>query len=140
VSIELQGFATQQQSVEIARGQISEVQTKLLRTTSEVEATSRGAPSAKASSLNWWLGGALALGAIPLVALPLHALARDGKCAEHAGWQCTERVEFGARSAVMLGAEAAALIAGTTLMIARPFAVGVDVSAERAVIRLRGAL
>jgi hypothetical protein len=117
------------------------VQTKLLRTTSEVEATSRGAPSAKASSLNWWLGGALALGAIPLVALPLHTLAREGKCAEHAGGgQCTERVEFGARSAVMLGAGAAALIAGTTLMIARPFAVGVDVSAERAVIRLRGAL
>jgi hypothetical protein len=43
------------------------------------------------SPLNYIVGGALLVGAIPLLAISLVALARNGDCVEESGGACTER-------------------------------------------------
>jgi hypothetical protein len=143
VSIALEGFAGERQSVEVTRGQLSEVNAKLLRTTADADtdADARDTGKTKASPLNWWLGGALVLGSAPLLILPLRTLARDGDCAErNADGQCTGRVEFTTRSAVLLGAGLAALITGASIVVVQPFTVDVEASPGHALLTLRARL
>jgi hypothetical protein len=133
VALSLDGFAPHQQDVQVARGRVLELDVQL-------ERASGGEPLARRerSPINYIVGGALLVGAAPLLAISLVALARDGDCVERSGGVCTERVRFGARSAILLGAGAAALAAGTYLVLAAPIEVEVRADADGAGVSLGG--
>jgi hypothetical protein len=120
IDLSLDGFAPQQRDVQVARGRVFELDVQLDRA-----AAGEAALRSERSPINYIVGGALLVGAAPLLAISLVALARNGDCVEQRGDACTERVRFGARSAILLGAGAAALAAGTYLVLAAPIEVEV---------------
>jgi hypothetical protein len=138
VNLTLDGFGGQHQSVDVERGRVSEVRAKLVRgADSELFAPA----ATKASPLNWIIGGALVLAAAPALVLSLNTLARDGSCAdEDASSHCTERVQFGTRSAVLLGVGSAALLGGAYFMLLQPLTLQVSASSDHAYVVLRAAL
>ena len=132
VELSLDGFAGQEHRLELARGQVSELHATLAR------AELAGASAAgRASPLNWIVGGALVVASIPALASSLATLARDGDCASTSATQglCTERVHFGTRSGVLLGLGAAALAAGTWVLLAQPFTIEAAVTPDAAMVR-----
>jgi hypothetical protein len=131
IDLSLDGFAPQQREVQIARGRAIELDVQLGRAADGESALRR-----ERSPINYIVGGTLLVGAAPLLAISLVALARNGDCVEQRGGACVERVRFGARSAILLGAGAAALAAGTYLVLAAPIEVEVRADARGAGLSL----
>lgn len=130
LAFELEGFASERRTVELARGSAVELEVQLSRA-----GRSQAAPRSETSPLNYILGGALALGGGTAFAIGLAALLRDGDCTERAAdGGCARRVSFGTRSAVLFGAGVAALAAGGVFLLLAP--IEVEASADPSSARL----
>lgn len=103
----------------------------------EPERASAGPVRTEPSPFNWILGGALAIGGVLALVSPLQTLATEGECVqliEDVG--CFERVQFGPRSAVLLGVGLAALTAAVIVDAVAPIRVAVRADATSATMRL----
>jgi hypothetical protein len=121
LALTLDGFASEQRSIELGRGRMLELHVKLAR----LGLAPAAAGQRKPSPLNWIVGGALVLAAAPALVISLRTLASDGDCARarDASGGCSEEVHFGARSGLLLGLGSAALAAGAYVLIAAPFTI-----------------
>ena len=90
------------------------------------------------SFVNWIIAGGLLAAAVPLIAIPMWTVATEGECVAIDMAGCLERVQFGVQDGVLLGVGAAALVAGVVIAIAQPIQVQVQVSPDRAYLRLHG--
>jgi hypothetical protein len=131
ISVSQDGFATRAMRVEVARGAATDLRVRLARSAPSSRPAQR-----ERSALNYLLGGALLLGAVPMLASSLSTLALNGECAvkRDASGRCAEVVHFGAISGVLLGAGSAALVGGVYLLVAAPFTV--QAQAARGALRL----
>jgi hypothetical protein len=92
-------------------------------------------PSDRVSAWNWVVAGGLAAAAVPALVSSLRTLANDGDIESMTDTTVT-RVDFGARSGVLLGLGIAALAGATYVAAARPLRIDVEASPDHAVLRL----
>lgn len=130
--LSLEGFADAERSVEVKRGRVIDLDVRLVPESGERAAQTSTSP------LNYVLGGVLVLAAVPALGFSIATLAQEGECdVRDAAGICTERVNFGARSGVLLGAGIAALAAGALFLIWQPLEVEVSAGEEGAALGLR---
>jgi hypothetical protein len=128
IEVALDGFEGVVREVHLVRGHAVDLHVALARA-ANAPARTRTEPS----PLNYILGGSLIVAAVPALAISLAALAGDGDCARRgADGGCLERVRFGARSGLLLGAGVAALIGGGVLLFVAPFEIEVQADAQSA--------
>ena len=132
VRFQLFGFATEHRTLAADAGHVTVVTAVLPRVAwrrPALRAAQR--PAHLASPLNYMLGAALVVAALPAIVMPLDALAGAGSCAgQRDGFgRCGETVYFGSRSGVMLAAGVLSLAVGVGLLWATPLSL--DVSASR---------
>ena len=103
---------------------------------------SRDVVHVEPSPLNWIVGGTLVAGAVPALAVALNTAFRQGDCVGmiDAEGRCQRQVDFGARSAVLLGVGVVALLGGGFVLIAQPFEVEVQAGTDHALVQLRGSM
>jgi hypothetical protein len=140
VRVTLPGFRPQTRQVELARGEVRLLDVRLTRAAELPVASEHVRPASAAravSPLNFVLGGALALLALPALVASINTLVNDGQCLESTGRGCSERASFGARSGLLLAAGGVALAGGGYLLIARPFELVAEASPRSAQLELR---
>lgn len=122
-----------------ARGELVEGQPEEEPASTEV-ATAPPPPETRSegSVANWIIAAGLVAAAVPLIAIPMWTISTEGECVAIDMAGCLERVQFGAQDGVLLGVGAAALVAGVVIAIAQPIQVQVQVSPDRAFLRLHG--
>ncbi|MGF1466159.1 MAG: PEGA domain-containing protein [Sandaracinaceae bacterium] len=101
----------------------------------------RAAPVTRSepSPWNYVLAGGLALGGIGALISPLATLAQNGRCVtEILDVGCTEKVRFGARSAVLLAVGSALLVTGVLIDVTLPIRMDVVVTETGGEVRWRG--
>ena len=137
--ITLEGFEPEQQRVQLERGELRTLETRLARAP-HGGLTDRATDGRldEASPWNFVLGGVLALAALPALIEGANGLANDGQCLQQdAAGSCSEVAHFRTGGAVMLAAGGVALAAGAYFLIAQPFRVEAVTTAGGAQLRVR---
>jgi hypothetical protein len=132
--VTLSGFRPDERQIELARGEVHALEVRLMR--AALPATAARAPRA-VSPLNFVLGGALVLIALPALVASINTWVNDGQCLESTSHGCNERARFGTRSALLLVAGGVGFAGGGYLLMARPFELAADVSPQAARLQFR---
>jgi hypothetical protein len=85
------------------------------------------APETSGEVWNWVAGGALVIAGGLMIGSGMRTMAKDGDCVARVGPSgvCTERVEFGARSSILLGAGTLAVAGAIVVVTLEPFTIAV---------------
>jgi hypothetical protein len=155
VEVRLHGYAARTRTVDVPLGEHEEVELDVQLDPEGAPAASRqkpapvtgpepgsappmepeAPPSDRVSAWNWVVAGGLAAAAVPALVSSLRTLANDGDIESMTDTTVT-RVDFGARSGVLLGLGIAALAGATYVAAARPLRIDVEASPDHAVLRL----
>lgn len=138
IRVALDGYAPETRTVVVRPAQEHAVELRLAPPVLD-EAPAEPVTRDEPHFANWLIGGTLALGGVVALISPIHTLARLDECmtVDPSGL-CTEGVQFGAQSGILLGLGLAAIAAGVIWVIAQPITATVEVSPDAARLTLSG--
>ena len=137
VRLEQAGFVAQSARVQLAAGGLSKLRFALLRRNPQATGASQISGDA-ASPLNFVLGGALAIAALPLLIGGANPALNDGQCIASSPARGCEQARLGPREAVLLGAGALALGGAAFLIVAQPLRLQLEAAPHALSLRARG--
>ena len=138
VRVELPGFEAQRRRVQLRPGDVQRLQVALTRPLSAAAArTSPPSGSSAPSAVNFVLGGALALAALPLLISGINPALNEGQCIASTPSGCV-RADMGAPEAVLIGAGVLALGGSAFLFLAQPLRVRLEAAPHAVGLRASG--